>query len=189
MILTDPEGRILLVNGEAEALFGYGRAELVGQPVETLIPPRLRTGHATLRGDYSREPEFRAMGAGRELFALRKDGTEVPVEIGLSPLRTSQGLMVLSTIVDISERRRAAEREKLLARELQHRSSNIFAVVQAIAARSLSGDPALDKAKRDLEARLQAMARTQRLLNEANWSGLIWVTWCGPNWSRSAIAQ
>ena len=172
MVLADAKGRIVLVNGEAEQLFGYGRAELVGQKVEKLIPLRLRTGHAAHRGGYARKPEVRAMGAGRELFGLRKDGTEVPVEIGLSPFRTSRELMILSTIVDISERRRAAEREQLLVRELHHRSNNLFALVQAIIATSLCGDLAIDQARRALQARLQAMARTHRLLGEVNWSGL-----------------
>ena len=95
--MADAKGRIVQVNGEAEKLFGYSRSELVGQKIEMLIPLRLRGNHAAHRGRYAQQPELRAMGAGRELFGLRKDETEVPVEIGLSPFRTSQELMILST--------------------------------------------------------------------------------------------
>ncbi|MSU90368.1 PAS domain S-box protein [Rhodobacteraceae bacterium 2CG4] len=172
MILADAAGRIVLTNAAAERLFGYDRAELAGREVEDLIPPRLREEHANHRRSYAQQPEVRVMGAGRELFGLRKDGTEVPVEIGLNPLMTGQGLMVLSTIIDISERRRAAEREKLLVRELHHRSHNLFAIIRAIIERSLSGDRTLSQARAVLQSRLAAMARTYQLLNQMEWRGL-----------------
>jgi PAS domain S-box-containing protein len=114
-LLADESGRILFANAKAESLLGYTRAELVGQPVEMLIPPRFRHGHPAHRSGYARQAEARPMGHGRDLFALRKDGAEVPVEIGLNPLRTENGMLVLSVIVDITERKREEERVRWLA--------------------------------------------------------------------------
>jgi PAS domain S-box-containing protein len=113
MVMVDEAGRILLVNEAAERLFGYRRDELVGRPIEMLVPDRFRTRHPGDRADFLREPVARPMGAGRDLFALRKDGTEVPVEIGLNPVVTGDQVFVLSAIVDITERRRAEERFRL----------------------------------------------------------------------------
>src|SRR5438128_12296733 len=82
IVLVDEEGRIVLVNSQTETLFSYTREELIGQPVERLVPERLRAAHPGHRAEFLRAPRARAMGAGRELFARRKDGTEFPVEIG-----------------------------------------------------------------------------------------------------------
>jgi PAS domain S-box-containing protein len=109
MLMIDQAGAIVLVNAETERLFGYGRGELVSQKVEVLIPNRFREGHPQLRAHYFGASEARRMGAGRDLFGLRKDGSEFPVEIGLNPVKTDQGQFVLSAIVDISERRRQTE--------------------------------------------------------------------------------
>lgn len=107
MMMIDQEGRIRLVNKETERLFGYPRAELLGQPIELLVPQRLRERHPGLRSDFFAHPQTRAMGAGRELFGLCKDSTEIPVEIGLNPIDTDEGLFVLASVVDITERKRA----------------------------------------------------------------------------------
>ena len=107
MVMIDHAGRIAMVNAQAERVFGYSRAELVGQPVEMLVPERLRGDHPGLRKTFFAEPRPRPMGAGRELYALRKDGGEFPVEIGLNPIETDEGTMVLSAIVDITERKAA----------------------------------------------------------------------------------
>ena len=118
MIMTDEQGRIVLANSQAEALFGYTRAELAGMSVEMLVPERLRADHPQSRARFFADPATRAMGAGRDLHALHKDGTEIPVEIGLNPLRTPDGVFVLSAVIDITERKRAeSERERLAARE------------------------------------------------------------------------
>lgn len=172
LIGVDVDGRIVLANAEAEQLFGYSRSELLGQPVEKMIPPRLRKDHADHRKGYLKRPEVRAMGAGRDLLARRKDGSEIPVEVGLSYVRTSRGLIIVSTVNDISERQRTAERETLLVRELRHRSSNMFAVTQAIVTLSLSGDPRLDQVQQVLVSRLQAMERIHGMLSDADWKGL-----------------
>ncbi|WP_119316749.1 PAS domain S-box protein, partial [Calidithermus terrae] len=110
LLMVSREGRVVLTNSEAERLFGYGREELLGMPVESLVPERFRQQHRSRRAGFLADPQARAMGAGRELFALRKDGREVPVEIGLNPMHTPEGDFALISVIDISERRRAEER-------------------------------------------------------------------------------
>jgi PAS domain S-box-containing protein len=117
LVIVNQTGRIDLVNSQAEKMFGYPRAELLGQPVEILIPERFKAGHARLRATYGLDPRVRPMGMGRELFARHKAGREFPVEISLSPLRTADGLLVISTIRDISlQKTREAELRKAEAR-------------------------------------------------------------------------
>jgi PAS domain S-box-containing protein len=109
IVLVDRDGRISRVNAQTEKLFGYSRTELVGRSVDQLVPERFRARHPSMRGGFFAAPSTRAMGAGRDLFAQRKDGSEFPVEIGLNPIETGDGTMVLASIIDISERKRAAE--------------------------------------------------------------------------------
>ena len=123
VVLVDHQGCILLVNAHIEELFGYARDELIGKGVEILIPERFARGHAQDRANFFAAPEARAMGAGRELFARRKDGSEFPVEIGLNPIQTPHGRVVLANVVDISARlaaeevtRRSREQVELLGR-------------------------------------------------------------------------
>lgn len=105
ILLVDGGGRIVLVNGQIERQFGYCREELIGHPVERLLPERFRRGHAGLREAYQEAPEARAMGRGRDLYGLRKDGSELSLEIGLSPIETISGAMVLASVVDITVRK------------------------------------------------------------------------------------
>ena len=107
MVMINREGTIELVNRETERLFGYSREELLGKAIELLVPHRLRGRHPEHRTDFFANPQTRAMGAGRDLFGVRKDGTEIPVEIGLNPIETDEGLFVLASVVDITERKRA----------------------------------------------------------------------------------
>jgi PAS domain S-box-containing protein len=109
MMIADREGRIVLVNGQAERLFGYTRAELLGQPIELLIPERFREGHVRHRAGYVGQPRVRQMGAGLELFGRRKDGAEFRVEVSLSPMETEDGLWITSAIRDVTDRVRLAE--------------------------------------------------------------------------------
>jgi PAS domain S-box-containing protein len=132
IVLVNRDGCIELVNGQCETMFGYARAELVGHPVETLIPERYHGGHAEHRADYHREPRTRPMGSGLDLFAWRKDGSELPVEISLSPTSTDDGAFVITIIRDVSERKRAeAERAELLASEREKGEQLKLAVREA----------------------------------------------------------
>jgi PAS domain S-box-containing protein len=115
MLMMDENGVIVLVNAQIENLFGFQREDLLGQKIEMLVPQRFRERHPDFRRSFFGEPRARAMGGGRELYGLRRDGSEVPIEIGLNPLTTPEGKFVLSSVVDITERKRADhEREELL---------------------------------------------------------------------------
>ncbi len=106
-ILTSEEGRILMVNHQAENLFGYPREEMLGRDIEMLMPQRFRHGHLAHRAHYLTRPQLRPMGMGLDLYMQNKDGREIPVEISLSPVRMENQLVIASAIRDVSERRRA----------------------------------------------------------------------------------
>lgn len=115
MVVVDPDGRITMVNEQAERMFGHPRGDLVGRRVEILIPERFRRTHRGHRERFLAAPVPRPIGIGLELFALRKDGTEVPVEISLGPLGSEQGGAVLATVRDVSDRAYRAQLEDLVA--------------------------------------------------------------------------
>jgi PAS domain S-box-containing protein len=119
MVMIDRSGKIILVNREIERLFGYEREELLGQPIERLVPRRLQERHPGLRTAFFEHPQTRSMGAGRDLFGVRKDGTEIPVEIGLNPIETDEGMFVLASVVDIGARKRAEEELRRSNAELE----------------------------------------------------------------------
>lgn len=120
VVVTDAAGRIAEVNLQVERAFGYTRAELLGLPVETLIPERFRIAHPGHRKGYDAQPGIRPMGIGLELYGRRKDGSEFPVDIMLSPVETAEGRVVLSVIRDISEKKRAEEALARKEREKQY---------------------------------------------------------------------
>jgi PAS domain S-box-containing protein len=109
LLMVDAQGTIRMANRQVDQLFGYDRTELIGQPVEMLVPQPMRSHHAGDRREFIAHSESRAMGKGRDLFGVRKDGTEFPLEIGLSPVQTPYGMSVLASVVDISERKRIQE--------------------------------------------------------------------------------
>jgi two-component system, LuxR family, sensor kinase FixL len=116
MIMVDSAGVISFANAPAATVFGYALSELIGRSIETLIPERFRDRHAGYRKDFHSEPSSRAMGAGRDLFGRRKDGSEFPVEVGLNPIHTTEGLFVLASVIDITARKQA---------ELEHQLQNM----------------------------------------------------------------
>ncbi len=117
-VLVDTRGDIVMVNRQTELLFGYERQELVGQPVELLLPEALREAHRGLRQGYAQNPEPRRMGGNRELFGRHRDGSALPVEIGLSPLRSGDEQLVQAVIIDISHRKKAERRLREQADQL-----------------------------------------------------------------------
>ncbi|HEX5275508.1 MAG TPA: ATP-binding protein [Candidatus Rubrimentiphilum sp.] len=128
MVIVDGSGKIVLVNAQTERLFGYSREELLLHTVETLIPTRFRERHLGHRDAFFEAPRTRGMGAGLELYGLRKDNTEFPVEISLSPLQTDAGILVSAAIRDITERKQfeKALHEKNLELEKVNRSKDSF---------------------------------------------------------------
>lgn len=138
MVIVNDRGNIVLVNSQAERVFGYSRSQLLGQPVESLMPERFRGAHTAHRERFFQAPGVRPMGVGLELFGLRRDGSEFPVEISLSPLQTEEGVLISSAIRDISERKRAERlldslnEKELMLKEIHHRVKNNLAVISSL---------------------------------------------------------
>jgi PAS domain S-box-containing protein len=180
MLAVGPNGQILLANREAERMFGLGPGEMVGVPVDRLVPQSRRSEHSSYREGFFAKPETRRMGSGRDLFALRRDGTEFPVEIGLNPVRLSTGTVVVATVVDISQRReservaredeeRQRQAQKLealgtLAGGIAHDFNNILLGIVGyteLAQRALAGQGAVVD---DLDQVLRAAERGRQLV-------------------------
>lgn len=175
MVMIDHDGRIVLVNAQTEQLFQYQRGALIGQAVEMLVPERLRGEHEHFRRGFFTVPQPRPMGAGRDLFGRRSDGSEFPVEIGLNPIDTEDGVMVLATIVDITERQRAQQKlesalqeKTILLNEVHHRVKNNLQVISSLLnlQSTHTSDPRLRAALGESQSRVRAMALTHQLLYE-----------------------
>ena len=176
MVMIRDNGSIEMVNAQAELVFGYSRSELLGQPVELLVPERFRTHHPTMRGAFFGDPRSRPMGAGRDLYGLRKDGSEFPVEIALNPIETEDGTMVLSAIVDISDRKakegriEAALKEKeILLGEVHHRVKNNLQIIHSLLylQAAKAQDENLSRLLRESQNRIKSMAMIHQTLYES----------------------
>lgn len=130
IVIVGRDGKIAMVNPQAEKLFGYSRGEMIGQAIETLVPARYRGAHLQQRAAFFADSETRTIGAGRDLFGLRKGGVEVPVEIGINPVKTPEGTFFVASIVDISERKAAEQIRRDVVRMLSHDIKNPLAVIR-----------------------------------------------------------
>jgi PAS domain S-box-containing protein len=177
MVMTNAEARIEMVNTQAELMFGYTREELLGRPIEMLVPERFREHHPELRAVFVADPSPRPMGAGRDLFGLRKDGSEFPVEIGLNPMQTGDGTKILAAIVDISDRKQKEDRivsalheKEILLREIHHRVKNNLQIVHSLLELQSARIP--DPVARDMlrvsQARVHSMALIHQTLYSSN---------------------
>ena len=175
MVMIDRNGAIVLVNIKTEELFGYSRDELIGKSVEILVPERYREQHRHFRQGYFDSPRPRPMGAGRDLTGCRSDHSEFPIEIGLNPIDTEEGGMVLASIVDITERRRTQQhledalREKtVLLNEVHHRVKNNLQIISSLLNLQAehASDPRLRAILGESCGRVKAMSLTHQLLYE-----------------------
>ncbi|MDD5460681.1 MAG: histidine kinase dimerization/phosphoacceptor domain -containing protein [Methylococcales bacterium] len=167
IVMVNEAGKIELVNSQTEAFFGYKREELIGHPMEILVPKRFRGEHEGFRKVYYANPQSRPMGAGRELYGVRKDGSEFPVEIGLSVIEGENGILVLSSIVDITERKiisdnlkNALNEKEMLLKEVYHRVKNNLQVVSSLInlqARNVKNEMTADLLRQSAD-RIKSMA-------------------------------
>lgn len=167
LVVVNREGRMVMVNSDMEKIFGYPREELVGQLIEMLVPERYRSRHPSLRDGYMTKPIRMAMGSRQDLSGLCKDGSEIAIEIGLSPLETEEGLMVLASVVDVTEKRKIALMEKeftaIVSHELRTPLTSIRGSLGLIAGGMAGEFPA--QSKQLLKIAMTNCERLVRLIN------------------------
>ncbi|HQV16027.1 MAG TPA: PAS domain S-box protein, partial [Denitromonas sp.] len=176
LAMVDTAGQMVLVNAGMESIFGYTRDEMLGHTIEMLMPQRHRSAHGALFQGYLEEPTARDMAGRRELYARRKDGSEFPVEIGLNPIPTEAGTMVLATIQDVTRRKadrqmieRSLEEKTVLLHEIHHRVKNNLQVISSLLnLQARNADPSVSRALSESQGRVKAMALIHQLLYERN---------------------
>lgn len=161
MLIMGADGRIMLANRQTEALFGFERTELIGREIEMLVPPRFRDRHVGHRNGFQRDPRLRPMGAGLQLSGMRRDGTEVPVEISLSPLETADGPLVVAAIRDVTERRETEQRLQRQRDEILELSTPVIQVWDKVLALPIIGTLDTLRATRLTEGLLEKIAQSQ----------------------------
>lgn len=163
-LLIDADGRIIQANSQAQAMFGYPRSELLGQLVELLIPSRYHAQHVGYRSGYINSPRTRPMGAGVELFGRRKNATEFPVDIMLSPLESEEGVLVLAVVRDATERKQieaeAIEAREMYLKEVHHRVKNNLQVISSLLflQSSHTTDPNILEILKESQSRVKSIA-------------------------------
>ena len=161
MVIVASDGRITLANARADQMFGYRREDLIGREIEMLLPPRFRGGHERHRTGFFAEPQPRQMGVGLELWGLRRDGTEFPIDVSLSPLRTDKGLLVSAAIRDITERREQEQRLRRQHEEIMELSTPVIQVWDKVLTLPVIGTLDSTRAARLTEGLLFKIAETQ----------------------------
>lgn len=176
IVIVDPDGRLVLVNDQVERLFGYARNDLIGQPIEMLMPERFGERHVSHRQAFVREPRARPMGVALELFGRRRDGSEFPVEISLSPLQTGDELLIMAAVRNVTDRKALQARlqasvteKELLLKELHHRVKNNLQVIASMLRLQSqeSADPATAAAFSTSQDRVQTIAAMHESLRHS----------------------